>query len=220
MDYLKRHPGLVKFMIVFLLLFIIFALFIRNTVFPVIFSIAETQAIRRANKNINQVIEKEVDGIDYEQLISYKTNNKGDIVLMQPDVRKINQISSKISLGIHNHWEEIDNIDIKVPVLKIIGFDILAGMGPNMTIKVIPVGFNNPPTMNDSFEEAGINQTRHKIYLEIDFALKLIVPFSSKITRLKAQVPVIEATIVGNVPEIYVGMDGEKSSGILDEINN
>ncbi|MFW6007438.1 MAG: sporulation protein YunB [Halanaerobiales bacterium] len=220
MNYLLKHPGFLKFLIIVILILTVSVVFARNTLFPVIFSIAETEAIREANQIISEVIEEEVEGIKYEDLVNYKTNENGDIVMMQPDVREVNRISSRISQNINNHWDEIDNLKVGVPLLRLIGFDMLAGIGPNINIEVMPLGFNQAPILNDSFEEAGINQTRHKIYMEIDFGLKLIVPFSSKTTHIKADVPVIEVTIVGKVPEIYVGLKGDESSGIFGEINS
>ena len=207
-------------LILVFLISLIFVLLVKNTLYPVFLSMAETEAIKVANKIINEAIENDTRNLDYGELINYKTNNNGDIILMQPNVRKINQLSSTISLHIHNNLDQIGAMNISIPFLKAFGLDMLAGLGPNMIVRVIPIGFTEPPKVNDSFEAAGINQTRHKIYLNVDVSLRLIVPFTSRITHVKADVPVIEVTILGKVPEIYVGLEDGKVSGILENVNS
>ena len=44
---------------------------------------------------------------------------------------------------------------------------MLAGRGPDIPIVIVPVG-TVESRVYDVFEQAGINQTRHKIYLEIN----------------------------------------------------
>jgi sporulation protein YunB len=189
---------------------------IRNTLINAVFNLAEAEVINNANKIISEVIEAEFKDVKYQDLISYESNKNGDIILMQANVQKINDISSKVSLNINNKLEQIDGLKVRVPILKALGFDILAGIGPDFMVKVIPVGFMQPPQLNDSFESAGINQTRHKIYLMLDLKMKLLVPFSREITHVKAQLPVIEATILGKVPEVYIGIDGNSMDGIIE----
>ena len=215
MSFWRKHPGFAKFILLSIIIFIVVLVIVRNTLIPAIFSLAEAEAVNRANKIISEVVETEVEGVDYQDLISYETNNNGDIVLMQPNIQKINKLSSRVSLNINNQLKQVRNLAVTVPLLKALGFDILAGMGPDLKVKIVPVGFMQPPRVNDSFESAGINQTRHKIYLQVDVKIKLIAPFSREKIHVNSTLPVIEATILGKVPEVYVGVDGKGMSGII-----
>ncbi|MFW5992071.1 MAG: sporulation protein YunB [Halanaerobiaceae bacterium] len=165
---------------------------------------------------MREVVKGEIKKLEYQDLITYKVNNEGDIVLLQPNTARINSFSSSISIKIQERLESISDIDVPIPLLKLLGLDIIAAMGPDLYAKIIPVGFVHPPTVRDSFESAGINQTRHKIYLKVDVRLKLIIPFSQRITQLSADLPVTEVTILGKVPEVYVGLNSESMEGIIN----
>ena len=65
----------------------------------------------------------------------------------------------------------------------------------------------NINTSYDSvFESAGINQVRHKIYLDIEVKMRLIVPLASKDIDLTCEIPVSETIIVGKIPDTSVNI--------------
>ena len=217
MNFFQRHPGLVKFLLLLILIVLILYLFVRSTIVPVFYTLAEAEAVHIANEIISDVVDRQVEEIKYKDLITYEVNNNGDIILMQPNIREINKFSSSVSLNIQKKLQEVKKPEINIPLLKVFGFDMIAGLGPDVKARIVPIGFVHPPQIVDSFESAGINQTRHKIYLNVAVKLKLIVPMSQKVTTVNADLPIIEVTILGQVPEIYVGLDGDSTSGIIDK---
>ncbi len=208
------------FLFIFLILISLTVFLVVQTIYPIFYQLAKIEAVRYANRIINNSVDKEVAGLRYDELIYYKTNQAGNIVLMQPDIRKINLLSSRIAIHIQDELEKIKFVDIKLPMARLFGLDLFAGMGPWLNARVVPIGFLEPPKIEDSFSAAGINQTRHKLYLQVDVKMKMIVPFSSKTTIVSAEVPVIEVTILGRVPEIYVGINGEDAGGLIRQLNN
>jgi sporulation protein YunB len=214
--FLVKSHSFLKILLFILLIIITLILIIKNTISPIFFNIAEAEAVRIANQAINEAVGEESNTINYEDLIMYKQNNEGNIVLMQPNIRKINQFSSNVSLKIQRKLEELRYKEVLIPMGKLLGLDILAGLGPYLKTRIIPYGFVQPPILMDSFHSAGINQTRHKIYIQVGVKLKLIIPFSRDIIELKAVIPITEVTILGNVPEVYVGFNEEGVSGILN----
>ncbi len=56
----------------------------------------------------------------------------------------------------------------------------------------------------DKFEQAGINQTRHMVYLVATTQIRIVVPLVSKSVSVNTQVPVAEYVVVGEVPSTYV----------------
>ncbi|MFW6381108.1 MAG: sporulation protein YunB [Bacillota bacterium] len=200
--------GPLKYIIVLGLVVLVLIMIFNHMFLAVFFELAEIKAVRLANRAINEAVRQEVEGIEYSDLIKYEVNQEGHIVLMQPDIQRINRLISGISLNIQTRLEQVTRKNVGIPLFQILGMDLLAGFGPDLTARIIPVGFVTPPKLNDQLESAGINQTRHKIYLDFDLKLKLIVPFSRKVTEVQSQVPVIEVTIIGQVPEVYVGING------------
>ncbi len=64
---------------------------------------------------------------------------------------------------------------IYLPLGQLLGSQLLAGRGPDVPIVIVPVG-TVESRVYDVFEEAGINQTRHKIYLEVKTMVRVVVP--------------------------------------------
>ncbi len=217
-DFMKFNIWKVVIAFVLILLLIFFV--IHRTITPVFFSLAEVEVKNIANKAINQAVHKGTENINYQDMVKYIYNDQGDIVLMQPNIKYINSFTSQISLSIQKELEILSRKTLTVPLTRILGIDLLAGYGPDLNMQMVPAGFTIPPKVNDSFTSAGINQTRHKIYLKVTTELKMIVPFSSKNVQVTAEVPVTEVVILGRVPQIYVGIDKEGVSGIIKDTSN
>ncbi len=217
-DFMKFNIWKVLIVFIFILLLIFFL--IHRTITPVFFSLAEVEVKNIANKAINQAVYNETENINYQDMVKYIYNDQGDIVLMQPNIKYINSFTSRISLSIQKELEILSRKTLTVPLTRILGIDLLAGYGPDLNMQMVPVGFTVPPKVSDSFTSAGINQTRHKIYLKVTTELRMIVPFNSKNVQVTAEVPVTEVVILGRVPQIYVGLDKEGVSGIIKDTSN
>jgi sporulation protein YunB len=97
---------------------------------------------------------------------------------------------------------------ITVPLGSITNSKLLSGRGPDIKVKIIPVG-SVSTNFSDEFKQAGINQTRHKIYLELETQVRIVVPLGSDIINVSTRVPITETIIVGDVPNSYVNVDNE-----------
>ncbi len=192
------------FIILFFIILILFVIiFLNKILYPVFFAVAEAEALQVVNEIINEAVEKEISEIEYEDLIKYKCDNNGNLILFQQNTVQINNFSSKIALNIQKEFKAIKKIDIDLPLGRLIGLKILAGSGPVINLNIIPGGFVSVPKIQDEFISAGINQTRHKLYLDLELELFLSAPFVQKKYLLNSEVPVVEVTILGKVPEVY-----------------
>lgn len=59
-------------------------------------------------------------------------------------------------------------------------------------------------TYESKFESAGINQTRHKIYLKVEAKVRAVVPFQNKEIDVYCEIPVAETIIVGKIPSTAI----------------
>ena len=92
------------------------------------------------------------------------------------------------------------------------GFKLLAGRGPNVKIKIIPIG-NVETNLQSEFVSQGINQTLHRIYLKINCKLEILTPFEDITKNVENQVLLMENVIIGHIPETYYNLEGMESSG-------
>ncbi len=179
-------------------------LFADHQLRPTIKARAEAHARVLATTSINQAIRENVaKNIRYEDLISVKVDSRGRVVLMQPNTGEINRLASDATITVQ---ELIKNTKdkIHIPLGQLLGSQLLAGRGPDIPIVIVPVG-TVESRVYDVFEQAGINQTRHKIYLQIRSTVRILIPLLSSQVEIKAEVPLTEAVIMGEVPQVYFG---------------
>lgn len=93
--------------------------------------------------------------------------------------------------------------DVKIPIGTLSGSPLLAGKGFKVTIRVLPLGSVKCQFVSE-FETAGINQTRHKIYLDVVATISIVLPTSQSIVKTNTPVLVSESIIVGKVPDTYL----------------
>lgn len=80
-------------------------------------------------------------------------------------------------------------------------------MGPRLTVKIIPVGTVNTDYKTE-FLSSGINQTRHRIYIEIKSKMSVVAPFTNETVEVITNVNVAETVLIGNVPDTFYNLEG------------
>lgn len=76
-----------------------------------------------------------------------------------------------------------------------------------MNIKTIPAG-NVKTEFKSTFESSGINQTKHRISLEITTNIKVIAPFYTDTQEYINTIMIAETVIVADIPSTYLDMQG------------
>ncbi len=169
---------------------------------PTIKSIAEAEARWVATDAVNRAIRDEIANVDYNQLIMVQKDNQGQIVLMQPNLVRINQLASDTTLSIQSALQGLVSEQFSIPVGQVLGSQLLANYGPRVKVSIYPIGTVRTSVF-DKFEAAGINQTRHRIYLDIETQVQVVVPLVSSDVTVSTQVPITDTVIVGPVPTFY-----------------
>ncbi len=200
--------ALIAFLTMLVLLFLLLLIFEHNLK-PTIREIAEAKARWAATEAVNQAIkEKIADSVDYHDLISIQKDNSGRVVLMQPNIVRINQLASDTTLAINAALKDLVNQQFYIPVGQVLGSQLLANYGPRIGVSIYPVGTVRTNVF-DRFEEAGINQTRHRLYLDIVSQVKVVVPLITSNVKVSEQVPITDTIIVGQVPKLYVNFNSK-----------
>jgi len=187
------------FFAVLILLFILTEHNLRST----IISFAETQARWMVNQAIHRaVLENVAANTRYSDLIHVELDRQGRVAMLHADVTKINRFTSDSALRIQSAMEELKYRNVRFPLGQVLGSKLLASYGPGIRLSLLPVG-TVEVTVNDEFESAGINQTRHRIYLHIKSKIKVLIPFMEREVEVVSRVPIADTIIVGDVPSTY-----------------
>ena len=95
---------------------------------------------------------------------------------------------------------------------------MLAGLGPKIKVKIIPTGTVNIEFKTE-FLSSGINQTRHRIYLEIKSKMGIVAPFVSQRVEVINEINIAETVLIGEVPETYYNLEGVDEVTTDDTLN-
>ncbi|MDN5348346.1 MAG: hypothetical protein PWP65_1910 [Clostridia bacterium] len=169
---------------------------------------AATEAIQKA------VLEKICTQISYSDLIKPNEDTGRQVLFMQANVLQVSRMQAEAQLAIQAALEELKRRKSYLPLGVILGPKLLAAYGPSIPLTFIPIGAVDV-AVADSFQAAGINQTRHRIYLQVSSNIRIVAPFIGKDVEVRSQVPLAEAIIVGPVPQTYLSIGMEVPRGIL-----
>ena len=190
---------LVSLVLIALLLFVI----IEKNLKPTIIKIAETRAHLIATETIHRVLfEKVLTNVDYNDLVFIHKDAQQRITMMQANTIRISRIISQANLEIKQALESLKEKSFTIPLGQTLGSKLLANYGPGITVKIMPIGSVNVNFI-DKFQEAGINQVRHILYLDIETTVKIVVPLTTEGVTVSNQIPIAETIIVGEVPSTY-----------------
>jgi sporulation protein YunB len=104
-----------------------------------------------------------------------------------------------------------------LPFGSFTGFKILAGRGPGIKIRISTIG-NVETDLRSEFIAQGINQTLHRVYLQVKCEVSILTPFNNITRDITNQVLLIENVIVGNVPNTYYNLEGLNKNDALEVI--
>jgi sporulation protein YunB len=177
----------------------------RNTS-PVIINMAEARVRALAVKAMNDAVRTIMtDPVKYTDLIKVVQDKEGRVMMIQANTLKMNDISASAALTTQDNISLIGDQGIGIPLGSVLGGQLLSGRGPTIYARIVPVG-SVTTDYESEFQNEGINQTRHKIFLNLHTVVRIVIPTQSKEISVDTKVLVTECIIVGQVPNSYVNV--------------
>ena len=177
---------------------------------------AESIAVNYVAMKINASLRQGMYSADLDgPLIHVERDSEGKIKYLEPDSRLINRIVLEFMSGVNETYSMEDTQVVKVNLGVITGSKIISQMPFTTKIKVQPLSLTKFQYETE-FETQGINQTRYCVYCTINSKIRILAPFTDKISEINRKFLLAEAVIVGDVPETYVDVPEED---ILDALN-
>lgn len=154
----------------------------------------------------NEAISKTLQNNDYDDLIAVKTDSDGNVAYMQVNSNNVNKLNADILTKVQSNLNSQSQITCMVPLGNFSGVPVLSGIGPNVRLKVVPIG-NVQTKYVSQFFSVGINQSLHKIMLQIQVEVCILLPAYTQNIIVSNQVVVAESVIVGKIPSTYLNTD-------------
>ena len=204
---MRLSRKLLRWAVIVVLLLIAAFLILENNLSQVILDMAYADAYSLAVKVINSAVADVMhSGITYEDLITVHMNDKGQVTMLQANTVRMNDIATRTALQAQEKLQDAKNQEVHIPLGAAFGINFLAGSGPSIPVKILPVGAVSTQFITE-FESAGINQTRHKILLSAKTTVRLVIPTGSKQVDLVSSISIAESIIVGEVPDSFVDVN-------------
>lgn len=195
--------------IILLVLVVVGYVLIDNAVRPTILSMSEARLRAIAVKAMNDAVRETVGNeTSYTDLINIEKDDGGNITLISANAVKMNNLAANTAITAQEKILSIGEQGISIPIGTIIGGQLLTGRGPSINVKIEPVGSVTTDFMTE-FEDAGINQTRHKIFLILNASVRIVVGNAAQTVEISSQVLISETIIIGNVPQSFMNFDSK-----------
>lgn len=215
---LSRKDKLLLWIAAVALALLVLALVAMSHLRPILTSLATARVANTVTRIVTAAVNETVyeGGTDYDQLISLEKDNEGRIVAVKSDMAEFNRLQSAILANVLERMADVDTRELSIPVGTLTGSPLLAGRGPEITVRMQSVGSPSAHFENE-FSSAGINQTKHQIMLVVDVSVGILLPGFSTATRVSNEFNVAETVIVGSVPESYTYFHSDDITGTAEE---
>ncbi|MCM1367348.1 MAG: sporulation protein YunB [Roseburia sp.] len=190
------------------LLIIVFAVigvsvFIAKNVNPMIVTISNEKIRALTNDAIsNSVLEVMSKNAD-ASLVSVVRDEKDNIKSVDLDSDKITELAQEITIVAQKKINDSGQDGIKIPVGSLSGVTLFTGLGPDINVKIYLVG-STQTEITSVFSESGINQTLHRLYLDVYGSVAVAVPGLPSTINTSTKVLMSEMIIIGEVPPTYL----------------
>lgn len=84
-----------------------------------------------------------------------------------------------------------------------------------MPIRISTIG-NVETDLRSEFTAQGINQTLHRVYLQVVCEVSILTPFEDITEKIINQVLLAENVIIGNIPDTYYNLEGIGEGDIME----
>lgn len=200
-----KYISFIVLIIVIIVILNITVVFFDQRVMP---SVTEIATIMAKSQTLDIINKKSVDILSkdfkYDEMVKIEKDNQGNIILIQADTGKLNYIAAELSTECNKELSDMKNTAIKVPLGWMSDKSAFYNVGPKISVEIEPIG-NISTSYESKFESAGINQTRHKIYLNVTAKIRLRLPLRNQDAEVSTQVPVSDTIIVGKIPNTTLG---------------
>lgn len=185
------------------ILFLILEQNLSRTLLDMAYATAHSIALETVNRAAQQAVG---EGIAYDQLMEVQVDAQGRVSMLRANTMRMNQLATQTAIMAQQQLNSIENQTVEIPLGAALGIRFLGGAGPRISVQIVPIGAVNTHYETE-FETAGINQTRHKIFLTLETSVSLIVPADSRRVSVTSTVPIAESIIIGQVPDSFVDVN-------------
>lgn len=180
----------------------LYALYVRS-MSPTIKIIAKAEVESQLNVAIHNAVIEVFGQYAYCDFVTIEQDSQQNVLLVKSNAQQINDLSLALATTVQNAISQLAEREIAIALGTLSGIPLLAEKGPNLYVYLQPVG-KTQCWLQSTFQSAGINQTLHRIYVNVQTQIDLVVPSEHYVIQNDLPVLLCESIIVGKVPQTYL----------------
>lgn len=201
----RNLQKVIKIIIILTIAFLVMSNML-NAIDPIFQKLCIDEAESLVTIEVNTITTQNATKYQDRDIITIKQDDNGNIQLVQVNSEPLNSMISDITNDTQNSLNNNDTLTASIPFGSITGIKWISGMGPRIPIRIVLSGTIKTKVRNE-FYEAGINQTIHRLWLDIICNINILTPYEVISTEVTNEIILSENVIVGGVPTVY--MDSE-----------
>lgn len=180
-------------------------IYVNRSLRPVMEGLSKARVESVAAAAMNDAILQILSAEDNPNDLVFVHENEGTVTYLQANSSKLNRLAADCAICAQEKIASLGEQGVSIPIGTVSGIPLLAGLGPNLTLKFTPAGAVRS-SFSSHFSSAGINQTLHKITLTLKATVRIILPGDAYIVTVETQAPIAENILVGTVPSTYTDL--------------
>ncbi len=171
--------------------------------------VAAQLAIRQVHNRVTAQLDQALYdvSVDYDKLVQLQQDDAGTVLAITSDPGQVNLLRARVSTAALEAIAAVDVHTMGVPLGSLFELDLLWALGPTIRVRSLTAGTVSTHVRSE-FLSAGINQTLHRILVDVTVPLTVLLPGDRANTQVSTTVCLAETVVVGRVPETYLNWSG------------
>jgi sporulation protein YunB len=196
---------------------------------PVLMEIAKEKTNEFATRAINRAV-RFTEDYDFTDIAHIEYDNNGNVAVYGPRSDAMSEITRNATNRIEDYFHRLNSGEpilydeeepyeyeegvseriledptlVEIPLGQVTGNTVLANLGPKIPINLEVIGTVRTDIKREQ-TEFGINGVWISFYLDVEADVQVIIPFTSEVTTVDAQIYIDGGALMGDVPDFYGG---------------
>lgn len=182
---------------------------LRSKYYAVITDLARTQVTNATSDLINDAVAEQISGgaIAYDRIVYFEKDLSGRITALKTNIGEVNSLKTATLNRINEEILQTDESLLGIPLGSLFLPEFLSGRGPQIPVRILSIR-NSEASFDSDFTHAGINQTMHRLNMQVQVDVAVLVLGKTHSFTVSGQVVVAETVIVGDVPDTFLQAGG------------
>ena len=175
---------------------------------PVLAAAARYQVRSQVTAAVEQWAAQDLQerGVDYSDFVTITRNEAGEITALSADMAQLNLLRAELSAHLLERLED-SQLELTIPVGSLLPLEPTWARGPELHLRALALGTASAE-FESEFTSAGINQTRHRLWLRLSVPVTVLLPGGGEELTVDSRLCVAETVIVGQVPQTWFQTGG------------